>query len=165
MTLRQLIAVVFAATALLWGGWAWTLWTIDPEATNGIGFVLFYLIFFLAFLGTLSILGIIIRHKREPDALVYQIVSVAFRQSFLLAVFAIFLLMLQGQRWVRWWVVVFGFIGVVGLEVFFSMRDIRSRRDTRPRPMQPYRVTQNRGVSSVSMTADEAAPTFTKKVI
>ncbi len=164
MSLRQLIAVVFAATALLWGGWAWTLWTIDPEATNGIGFILFYLIFFMAVVGTLSILGISIRHKREPDALVYHIVSVAFRQAFLLSVFALFLLILQGQRWVHWYVIIIGFVTIVGVEAFSSMREIRARRSRPTSRYSTHLPTQNRGVASVSIP-DQVQPTFTKRVI
>lgn len=162
MTLRQLIAFVFAATALLWAGWAWTLWTIDPEATNWIGFVLFYLILFLAFLGTISILGIIIRHKREPDALVYHIVSVSFRQSFLLTVFATALLILQGQRLVHLWVALLGFVAVVALEAFWSMRDLRSRRDVQTNRNRGFQPT----VSAVSSpVSTELPPTFTKRII
>ncbi len=158
MTLRQLIALVFTATALLWGGWAWTIWTVDPSATNWIGFVLFYLIFFLATVGTLSILGIIIRHKREPDALVYHIVSVAFRQSFLLAGFAMLLLILQGQRWLRVWAVLIGFIVVVAVEAFIARRDVQTRARSTNKNREPL-------PSVSSYTASVNQPVFTKKDI
>lgn len=158
MTLRQLIALVFAATALLWGGWAWTIWTVDPLATNWIGFTLFYVIFFLATVGTLSILGIIVRHKREPDALVYHIVSVAFRQSFLLAGFATVLLILQGQRWVRLWIVGVGFVVVVSLEAFIARRDAQTRLRSVSKNREPLP-----SVSSFAPTTQH--PVFTKKDI
>lgn len=159
MTLRQLLFLVFAATALLWGGWFWTIWTIDPEATNWLGFALFYVIFFLALVGSTSLLGIAIRAKRRPDALVYDIVSIAFRQAFLLSLLATSLFALQGQRLVSAWAVGIGFILAVAAEAYLARRDFKTHAARR------HQSQQKRGNNPSFPAAFDSSvpPTFTKK--
>jgi len=132
MTLRQLVLLIALATGLLWAGWGWTIYTIDPEATNWLGFLFFYLIFLLSMTGTLALIGLFIRNRRRPDILLHHLVSVSFRQAVLLSSFLTVLLALQGQRLVRLWNMGLTFVLVVVVELIFAIQSVRrSRRNKR----------------------------------
>lgn len=103
MTFKQFIALIFIATASLWLGWWWTVISIDPYATNILGFLLFYLTLFLSLVGSFTLLGVYVRKMRMPDALLFHLVKLSSRQGILLAVFLLVLLLLQSQRWLQIW--------------------------------------------------------------
>lgn len=91
------------ATGSLWLGWWWTVISIDPFTTNFLGFLLFYLTLFLALVGTFTLLGVYLRKMRMPDALLFHLVTLSSRQGFLLAVLLVSFLILQSQRWLKFW--------------------------------------------------------------
>lgn len=127
MTFKQLLILLMAATGLLWVGWGWTLFFIDPLATNWLGFVLFFLTLFLAATGTICIIGVAVRKWRQPDLLLYHVVARSFRQSVALSLFLVALLMLQGFRLLRWWNALLLLVAVVGVETFLLRRHEKRR--------------------------------------
>ncbi len=108
-------------------------------------------------MGTASLLGIVVRAKRQPDALVYDIVSIAFRQAFLLSLLATGLVMLQGQRLVSAWAVGLGFLFAVAAEAYMSRRDMKHHL-----ARMQARTTQKRG-DHPSFVASPPPPVFTRK--
>ena len=103
MTFRQFFLLLFLATLLLTGGWAWSLFSINPLTTNWLGFVLFYFTFFFAATGWFCIFGVAIRRWRHPDAVLFYSVARSFRQSIALSFLLLMLLALQGERLLAWW--------------------------------------------------------------
>ncbi len=91
-----------ALTVVCWGIFAFVAGLVDPNATNWLGFTLFYLSFFLALSGTAAIIGFLIRFVALKKELVFNLVKVAFRQSFLFSLFVILLLILKSQNLFTW---------------------------------------------------------------
>lgn len=102
MTLKSYLAVMSVLTAACWGIFVFVASLVDPTATNWLGFLLFYLAFFAALSGTIFLVGFIIRFIGLKRELAFNLVRSAFRQSFLLALFIIFLLILKTQDLFSW---------------------------------------------------------------
>jgi hypothetical protein len=122
MTFKQFLILLMAATALLWAGWVWTLFSVDPLATNWLGFLLFYLTLFLAATGTLCLAAVAVRKWRQPNLMLYHVVARSFRQAVALSFFSLALLMLQGTRALRWWNALALLLFVAGLETIVLRR-------------------------------------------
>lgn len=89
-------------TAACWGLFVFVASLVDPQATNWIGFFLFYLALFAALSGTIFLVGFVIRFVALRKELAFNLVRNAFRQSFLLALFIIILLVLKSQGLFTW---------------------------------------------------------------
>lgn len=97
MTLKKYLAVMVLATAVCWTIFLFVASVINPDSTNGIGFFLFYLSLFMALSGTGSLIGFLIRFVALKRDLAFHAVRIAFRQSFLFALFVISTLILLSQ--------------------------------------------------------------------
>lgn len=75
---------------------------VDPTATNWFGFGLFYLSLFLFLSGLAALFGFIVRFVALKKELAFNLVKIAFRQSFLFSLFIIFLLILKSQQLFNW---------------------------------------------------------------
>jgi len=102
MTLKKYLAVMVIATAVCWTVFLFVASVINPEATNGIGFFLFYLSLFMAFSGTAALIGFLIRFVALKRELAFHAVRIAFRQSFLFSLFVISVLILLSQGLFNW---------------------------------------------------------------
>jgi len=122
MTLRQLVILIGIATCLMWAGWFWTLISIDPSITNFIGFTLFFGTLFLALTGTIALSGIVFRRWRGIHGAVFHTVSLSFRQSIILSALLTAVLILQGQRWLSWWLILILFFVAIVLEFIVLSR-------------------------------------------
>lgn len=91
-----------ALTIVCWGVFVFLAGLINPTATNFIGFLLFYLALFLALSGTAALIGFIIRLVSKKEKLAFNLVKLAFRQSFLFALFIVVLLILKAQHLFNW---------------------------------------------------------------
>jgi len=89
-------------TAVCWGVFIFLASLIDPLATNFLGFLLFYLALFLALSGTAALIGFIIRFIARKEKLAFNLVKLAFRQSFLFSLFMILLLILKSKHLFNW---------------------------------------------------------------
>jgi hypothetical protein len=101
-------------TGICWTAWSYTLWTINPEMTNWVGFCLFYASLFLALVGTAALAGFIIRFIALRQALAFRSVKEAFRQSFLFAILIIVSLILLSLDLFTWLNI---FLLVMGLSI------------------------------------------------
>jgi len=98
MTLKSYLALMLATTIVCWGIFLYVVNTINPDATNWIGFFLFYISLFLSITGTAAIIGFLVRFILFRQVLVFRSVSEAFRQSFLAAALVIISLFLLSKQ-------------------------------------------------------------------
>jgi hypothetical protein len=122
MTLKSYLFLMFSATAICWGAFVFVLFTIDPFATNWLGFILFYFSLFLALTGSFAVLGFLLRFAALKQSLAFRLVSDAFRQSFLLALMTVSSLVLQSLGFLSWTNLFLLIGGVAALEYFLIVR-------------------------------------------
>jgi len=102
MTLKSYLTIMIGATIVCWSTFSFVLWTINPEITNWLGFVLFYLSLFLSLSGTAAIVGFLIRFVGLKHELAFYSVRIAWRQSFLFAFLIIAILFLSAHSLLTW---------------------------------------------------------------
>ncbi len=111
------------ATSVCWGTFVFVINMIDPEGTNWLGFVLFYCSLGLSLAGTFSIVGFLVRFKILKKALVFRQVAEAFRQSFLMSLLIMIILMLLEKGLFTWVNLFLLVIGIFLLEYFWVSRE------------------------------------------
>jgi len=102
MTLKNYLLVMAVLTAICWGIFIFVAGLVDPEATNWLGYFLFYLSLFLSLSGTTALIGFVFRFVALKKELAFNLVKVAFRQSFLFSLFIVLLLILKSQHLFNW---------------------------------------------------------------
>lgn len=102
MTLKKYLMVIAIATAICWTVFLFVSSVINPESTSWLGFALFYLALFMAVSGTASLIGFLIRFVALRHELVFYAVKIAYRQSFMFALFIIITLILLSQGLFTW---------------------------------------------------------------
>ncbi len=102
MTLKNYLFVMSVLTAICGGIFLFITNLVDPTATNWFGFGLFYLSLFLFLSGLAALFGFIVRFVALKKELAFNLVKIAFRQSFLFSLFIIFLLILKSQQLFNW---------------------------------------------------------------
>jgi len=120
MTLKKYLGVMGILTAICWGIFLFIARLVDPTATNLVGFVLFYISLFLALTGALALLGFVIRAIFKKDVPAFNLVKLAFRQSFLFSLFIVILLILKSQDLYNWLNLLLLVIIFTVLELFLS---------------------------------------------
>ncbi len=102
MTLKNYLLVMSVLTIICWGIFFFVASLVDPQMTNWLGYTLFYLALFLSLSGTTALIGFIVRFVALKKELAFNLVKLAFRQSFLFSLFIIFLLVLKSQHLFNW---------------------------------------------------------------
>lgn len=102
MTLKKYLLTTAITTAICWTVLLFVSSVINPETTNLLGFLIFYFTLFLAVSGTAFLFGFFVRFVALKHDLVFHSVRVAFRQSFLFALFIICVLILLSQDLFTW---------------------------------------------------------------
>ncbi len=102
MTLKNYLFVMSVLTAICSGIFFFVANMIDPSATNWIGFLLFYLSLFLALSGFATIMGFLLRFVVLKKELVFNLVKISFRQSFLFSLFFVVALFLKASNLFNW---------------------------------------------------------------
>jgi hypothetical protein len=105
-------------TAICWLAFGFVVWTINPEITNWLGFLLFYLSLFLSLVGSTAIVGFVIRFVALKHILAFNSVTAAFRQSFLFAFMIVATLFLLAQNLFTWLNLIYLVLGLSILEFF-----------------------------------------------
>lgn len=118
MTLKSYIIIMAITTFICWLAWGFIIFTINPEVTNWIGFVLFYLSSFLAITGTAAIIGFVVRFIALRQELAFRLVKEAFRQSFLFAALLTTSLFLLSRDLFTWLNLLFLVLSLTILEFF-----------------------------------------------
>ncbi len=118
MTLRAYLILMIITTLICWVAFGFVLWTVNPEITNWIGFLLFYLSLFLALVGLSAIIGFLIRFVGLKRELAFHSVKEAFRQSFLFALLIVAVLFLLSKDLFTWLNLGLLIVGLSVLEFF-----------------------------------------------
>lgn len=102
MTLKNYLLTMFILTAACWGIFAFVVGMVDPGATNWLGFILFYSALSVSLIGSLAIIGFIVRFLLSKEQIIFNLVKNSFRQSFLISIFIICLLILKSVELFNW---------------------------------------------------------------
>lgn len=131
MTLKKLVILILIGTFLMWSGWAWALFSIDPLQTNSIGFLLFFGSLYLALTGTIALAGLWIRRKNQSQQIVFHTVSQSFRQGCILSALFVIILMLQGFRVLRVWNILLLLAVAIIVEAFILYKKHRPEAEVK----------------------------------
>lgn len=110
------------STAVAWIGWVTVLYQVNPDETGLVGFALFYLTLAVALFGTLTLLGTLVRvRKQGQTAVLAREVKLAFRHSAILTTACVILLFLAANEKLGW--LSFLLVGVlaIGVEAGFLL--------------------------------------------
>ncbi len=102
MTLKNYLWTMFILTAVCWGMFAFVVGLVDPEATNWLGFVLFYSSLAVSLMGSIAIIGFLARFMLSREEVIFNLVKISFRQSFLISFFIVCLLLLKSADLFNW---------------------------------------------------------------
>ncbi|MFA6427931.1 MAG: hypothetical protein WCW02_00100 [Candidatus Buchananbacteria bacterium] len=119
MSLKSLLATLWACTLLLWLTWSLVLFKIDPIEGGFLAISFFYSSLVLALLGTFVLAGYYLRRYRQPEALPYRLVVISLRQGWWFSLVVLITLILQSQNWLTWWNVALLILALGILEFFF----------------------------------------------
>ncbi len=106
-------------SAICWLVVAFIVSVVNPQATNWLGIALFYIAFFLASSGTAAILGFLVRFGLMKKELEFNLVKIAFRQSFLFGLFLLSALFLLSQHLFTWINIFLLLVVFAIIELFF----------------------------------------------
>jgi len=123
MSLTKYLIVMFLATILSLTALYIVIHSVNPLATNLLGFVLFYISLFFAITGVLSLFGFCLRYIFQKNQFITHAVLVSFRQAVLLAILVIVSLYLQSQNLVAWWNLLILICILMVIEYGFSKKD------------------------------------------
>lgn len=102
MTLKNYLSIMGALTAICLAMLLFVGRLIDPQSTSWIGFCLFYSAVFMVVAGLTSLLGFWVRFKLLKHELAFKAVKLAFKQSFIFALFVVALLIMSSRGWFSW---------------------------------------------------------------
>ena len=77
--------------------------SINPTATNLLGFALFYLSLLFSITGILALILFLFRHAFNHTLFLKDKVLISFRQAFLIGILICIGLFLQSQKLIAWW--------------------------------------------------------------
>ena len=119
MTVKLYTTIMLVATLMSWGAWLLVLFLVSPRDAGTLGFTLFYVSLFLGIMGTLSMIGLLVRHIRVKHRFIVEKVIDSFRQAFWFAGLVITALGLQSHGQLTWWNALLLILIVASLEFFF----------------------------------------------
>lgn len=102
MTLKKYLMAMAVLAAICWTIFLFVTSVVNPETTSYLGFILFYLSLFMAASGTASLVGFLIRFVALRHELVFYAVKIAYRQSFMFALFVVITLILLSYDLFTW---------------------------------------------------------------
>ncbi len=126
MTLKTYLFSMSVVSLICWLIFIFIINIINPFTTNTLGFILFYLALFFALAGSILLIGFLLRFILFRQKLAFYLLKVAFRQSFLLALFLCTLLFLYSQTLINWLNLLLLLTVFVILEVFFASFKIKN---------------------------------------
>jgi len=126
MTFKQFIITMIFITLVVWGGWFFLIFKIDPIAAEGMDFLFFYATLAAALIGSLTILGTAGRRLMRPLDLVSRQVLISFRQAFWLTTIIISALFLLANIFFHLWIIALIILIFAFIELAFL--NAKSRR-------------------------------------
>lgn len=126
MSLRTFLGIILFTDLIAWGAWGVVANTTNPE--QGLVFViLFYASLLLALLGLFTVAGLLfIRYAKKQTEVVTLQVKRVFRQSTLLSLLIIVVLVMAHKNILRWWTLTLLIIALGAWEHFFMTGDEQS---------------------------------------
>jgi hypothetical protein len=103
MSVAKYLIVLAVCTVLCWCSFVFILLFLSPAA-GWFVILFFYLSLGFSLIGTFSILGFLIRSTFKKEELAHQQINIVSRQALILSVLIIAILILQSQRYLKWWV-------------------------------------------------------------
>lgn len=104
MNLRIYLILMSLGTLGCWIAWFFVLNNISPIDAGLLGLFFFYCSLFLAIVGSFSVVGFLVRRFfSKNDEIVFHHVRQTFRQSILLSILSIGLLLLLANGLFFWW--------------------------------------------------------------
>ncbi len=122
MTLKNYLWVMSALTIICWGIFFFVIDLVDPFSTNWLGFLLFYTSLAASLSGTFALIGFLIRFYFSKEKMIFNLVKISFRQSFLLALFIISFLILKSLDLFAWLNIILLVIVFLFLEIILSLK-------------------------------------------
>jgi len=123
MTLKSYIWGMRIVTLFSIIGLVLAVLQVDPETSGLIGKVLFYIILFFALSGILNLMLLWLRRNWTTSETAYANVGLSLRQSMLLALLAIGLLIMQSFRVLVWWDGLLLLAGIFLVELYFLSKN------------------------------------------
>jgi hypothetical protein len=117
MNLRQYLSIMAIGTAVALSAWCIVVIAIDPITAGGLAFGVFYITLWSAAVGLITILGTLVRARKNTEEDVTVPVVRSFRQAVLLSSLIIVTLYLMGAGMFST-PVLFLLIGILGLIEF-----------------------------------------------
>lgn len=123
--------MLLAATGLCFAAWSYTLFTVNPFASDTMGFVFFFSSLFLSIMGFAVVINLAIRRIIVRDGnLVLHSAGAIFRQSALIGVAIVTLLLLKITPYSTWWSITLVLVFFGGMEALaLSLRKVRRHSD------------------------------------
>lgn len=130
MTLKQYLIFMSFATGLCWIAWFFVILSTDPHQATFVIFLFFYLSLFLSIIGTFSVLGFLLKKLIiKKDEIIFRHVKRTFRQSILISVFLILILLLRQIDLLTWWNLMLLFFLFIIIESFIFTNRKYSNND------------------------------------
>jgi hypothetical protein len=120
MNLRQYLSIMAIGTAAALSAWCIVVMAIDPVSAGGLAFLVFYVTLLSGLSGLLTILGTIVRARKETENGLALAVARSFRQSLFLSLLVVLSLYLMGLGLFST-PILFLLIGLFGLIEFFFL--------------------------------------------
>ncbi|MBI2427025.1 MAG: hypothetical protein HYV34_04210 [Candidatus Kerfeldbacteria bacterium] len=130
MKLKTFVVFMILATVVCWATWFLVLSQIDPDTSGFIGHFAFYISLFFALVGTFGLLGFLIRYLTQSKTIPFRHIRVSIRQSMLFSLLLVAALLLQGQRFLTWYNILFLVAGLTIFEFFFVSKETVKRKPT-----------------------------------
>ncbi|KKP58868.1 MAG: hypothetical protein UR60_C0001G0026 [Candidatus Moranbacteria bacterium GW2011_GWF2_34_56] len=123
MSLKAYIWSLIFITFLALGAWLFVLFNIDPYESGIIGQIFFYLSFWIFLMGFWMNILLWLRIKFLGGETAIETMSLTFRQSFLLALMIILIIVLNAYGYFTWWIGLLVVAGIFLAELCFLSRE------------------------------------------
>jgi hypothetical protein len=123
MTLKSYIWGMRLITLISLGALVFVTFYVDPVKSGIIGKIIFYLVLFFSISGILNLFFIFSRRKIMGNETALSTVGLSFRQSILLSILCVGLLILQSFRVLAWWDGLLLVSGIFLVELYFLSRN------------------------------------------
>lgn len=123
MTLRAYIWGMRIITLFSLSALGAVIFYTDPEGSGIVGICLFYIAVFFALSGIFNLLLLFIRRKILGNELAVKNIELSFRQSILLSIIVLAIMVLQSYQMLIWWDALLVVAGVFLVELYFLSRE------------------------------------------
>lgn len=117
---------LFCVTLISLGIFILILFNIDPKSSDILTISAFFASFYVFFVGILTLIGFYIRVAYTNKEIFFAHFSPAFRQSALMGLIIITLLMMKTLDVLNWWDAITVSLAIILTEMYFQTRPLKS---------------------------------------